>query len=404
MSSSSSEDISGRAHGYVEKLTGEIGVRPAGSQAEFEAQEWAGSLLGAKGLKLEWFDAPFRQPSPFLLQNFISGMGLAAAAETLASGFPWLSLAMPLLVAILPEIIWLIRRNLAPDNGLSANLLVRPAETPVENLDLILVAHADTARARPPSTELWYQWREQSYRTVLRVGLILAVMGLMQAVGFALPPAIPQAARFVAWLMAAVLLIQDLWEQFGARGRFSPGANDNASGMAVVTALAEHLADNPPEIARVGFLFSGAEEAGLFGARQFAAYLAEKEFKGMVVSVDMVGAGWGLRAISSTGTFFRLESDREVLELLERADPEIERFRYERRSGDFEPFVRAGIHAAGIEADGTKRSWRAYHSVGDSLDVIDPEMLTHTINALRQLVWLVDKGKKNFSPQNTQNT
>jgi Zn-dependent M28 family amino/carboxypeptidase len=201
------------------------------------------------------------------------------------------------------------------------------------------------------------------------------------------------AAQAICWLLLVVLLIQDLWEQFGGRGKFAPGANDNASGAAVVAALAESLAVQPPEKARVGYLFSGAEECGLYGSRQFAGYLAGKNFKGMVISVDMVGAGWKLQAISGAGALFRLESDRDVLELLERADPAIERLHYDRRSGDFEPFCRAGIRAAGIEAEGTKRSWRAYHSVDDDLDVIDPEMLTRTISALKQLVWLLDKGK-----------
>ncbi|MHC1781568.1 MAG: hypothetical protein AB9891_02190 [Anaerolineaceae bacterium] len=61
---------------------------------------------------------------------------------------------------------------------------------------------------------------------------------------------------------------------------------------------------------------AGRKERGLYGARKFAAHLAGKNFKGMVLSVDMVGVGWKLRAINGAGTLFRLETNREVLELL----------------------------------------------------------------------------------------
>jgi len=53
----------------------------------------------------------------------------------------------------------------------------------------------------------------------------------------------------------------------------SPGANDNASGCAVVLAVARYLAETPCRTAPVTIAFFDQEEAGLFGARAFAQQL-----------------------------------------------------------------------------------------------------------------------------------
>ena len=53
----------------------------------------------------------------------------------------------------------------------------------------------------------------------------------------------------------------------------SPGANDNASGSAVVLAIARYLKDAPCRKAPVIIAFFDQEEVGLFGARAFAQML-----------------------------------------------------------------------------------------------------------------------------------
>lgn len=53
----------------------------------------------------------------------------------------------------------------------------------------------------------------------------------------------------------------------------SPGANDNASGVAVTLAIARYLRDTPCRKATVIVAFFDQEELGLFGARAFATML-----------------------------------------------------------------------------------------------------------------------------------
>lgn len=386
-----SENISSRAYQILERLILEVGARPAGSIAEKTGHELVADLLKSKGYNITWMDVPFAPQPVFFPFYTLAAIGFAVSAGSLSKA-AWLGLFMPVLVVVMPELIlWLKKRMPAKDK--SNNLLALPANTTLDEIDIIFCTHMDTARGTPTSGEAWYQWRSEVFKTMLRVAVILAILGVMDLVGFLLPAPVVLAAQIITALLVVVLIVQDVWEQVGSAGKFSPGANDNGSGVAVVTALAEYFGEQKLEKLKVGYLFSGAEECGLFGARQFAAYMRENEVKASVLSVDMVGAGWSLKVINQAGTISRFKTNLDLIEMLERANPQIERLTYTRRSGDFEPFCRSGIKASGIESGGTKRSWRAYHSLGDSLEIIDKEMLIQTVETLRQLIWLIEKTK-----------
>ncbi|MDQ3341666.1 MAG: M28 family metallopeptidase [Myxococcota bacterium] len=67
----------------------------------------------------------------------------------------------------------------------------------------------------------------------------------------------------------------------------SPGANDNASGAAVVLAIARYLRDTPCRKAPVIIVFFDQEELGLFGARAFAQTLDPTQTRA-VHTIDQV--------------------------------------------------------------------------------------------------------------------
>jgi len=67
----------------------------------------------------------------------------------------------------------------------------------------------------------------------------------------------------------------------------SPGANDNASGVAVVLAVARYLKDTPCRRAPVIVAFFDQEELGLFGARAFALTLDPAQTRA-VHTIDQV--------------------------------------------------------------------------------------------------------------------
>lgn len=67
------------------------------------------------------------------------------------------------------------------------------------------------------------------------------------------------------------LVLSAHYDHLGTRGgQMFPGADDNASGVAAVLAMADYFVKHPPRHGIVLALFDG-EEAGLAGARQFVA-------------------------------------------------------------------------------------------------------------------------------------
>lgn len=66
------------------------------------------------------------------------------------------------------------------------------------------------------------------------------------------------------------------------------GADDNASGVAVVLEVAARLVKNPPTQTTY-VIFHDAEELGLHGARRTAHWLREQGVSGHLINLDMVG-------------------------------------------------------------------------------------------------------------------
>ena len=103
----------------------------------------------------------------------------------------------------------------------------------------------------------------------------------------AVPPQSPERAE------PAEIVVVAHYDHLGVKGgQLHPGADDNASGVAVALAVARDLQRRPlPVIATPDhFLFTGAEELGLRGARAFvAAPTVPLDRIGAVYNLDMVG-------------------------------------------------------------------------------------------------------------------
>lgn len=171
-------------------------------------------------------------------------------------------------------------------------------------------------------------------------------------------------------------------------GQLHPGADDNASGTAVLMEVARLLKEAKPRRS-ILFLSVSGEELGLFGSRAFVAN-PPVPLKAIVadLNTDMVGRN-GVKTIAvtparipdATGTLTR--DTREIaaelgFTLTDEADE------YWKRS-DHYTFAKAGIPAifffGGMEPD--------YHQATDTPDKVEPEKLANVAELLRRLTLTV---------------
>jgi Iap family predicted aminopeptidase len=144
-----------------------------------------------------------------------------------------------------------------------------------------------------------------------------------------------------------------------------PGANDNASGTAVVLELARVMAarETPYTLTFIGF---DAEEIGLVGSNYYVSQLPDEQRRSIVamINLDMVGVGDASR-VGGTDALVRLaqaEASRSGLTLGVMG---------EGGGSDHASFIRAGVPGLFIHRTNDPN----YHSPNDKAQYIDPANL-----------------------------
>ncbi|ESP93888.1 MULTISPECIES: M20/M25/M40 family metallo-hydrolase [Pseudoalteromonas] len=190
------------------------------------------------------------------------------------------------------------------------------------------------------------------------------------------------------------IVITAHYDHLGTRGsRYFPGANDNASGVAVMIDIARQL--QGMDVNRnIIYVATDAEEKGLHGAKAFVKQLSSTQVH-MNINLDMLDlqrknklyalASRSLQPMKETitSTFastpvkFQLYFSAKIMARRLNA-PQIDWL----RASDHYPFYRADIPFIYFGAGMDKH----HHSVNDSLDKINFEKLTQVSNAITKFV------------------
>ncbi len=274
--------------------------RPSASPGEEAAARWVQSRLGELGLAAEV--EPFR-----FNPDYWTVWGAHAVVVCLAASLVPLgrraAQAGALMSALAAASFWgdlttefhLLRRLLPARS--SYNVLARLPNPNASRL-LIISAHHDA-----PHSGLVFH--PAMFRTMARLlgapreppsalripfAAMLGVAAGAAARGLGMHGKMPGRLLLQGGLLslAFAALMRDI-----GRGQLSPGANDDASGVAVMLALAEALAREPPPELEVWFLSTGSEEGILGGMQAFvehhrAELQARRPF---VLNLEVLGSG-----------------------------------------------------------------------------------------------------------------
>ena len=160
-------------------------------------------------------------------------------------------------------------------------------------------------------------------------------------------------------------------------GFLFPGANDNASGSAVVMETAEAFSRLKRKPKRsVAFVLFGGEEMGLQGSTYFADHIPAPFTKvDAMLNFDMVGEGDGIRCSVSP----KPENLKAILEQADEALHVLGPIRFFRgvgvRGSDFAPFFSKDIPCISFSSNGPHIS---YHQSGDTIYRINPDIMADT--------------------------
>lgn len=164
------------------------------------------------------------------------------------------------------------------------------------------------------------------------------------------------------------LVVTAHYDHLGMMGdsAYFPGANDNASGVALMLSLAKHFAEHPPKYS-MAFIAFAAEEAGILGAKYFAEHplvpLGNIRF---LVNLDLAGTGDdGIRIINSNifkNEFSKICSINDSLRLMPRIHE-----RGPANISDHYPFYEKGVPCFYIHTMGGL-AW--YHNPMDNFEVL----------------------------------
>jgi hypothetical protein len=375
--------------------------RGAGTDAERRAALWLASELrpaarapNRREVGLEPF---WCRPNWALAHGWHVALGIAGSLIAVsAPRVGGVLLLVALLSVIADEVFGVsLGRRLTPERA-SQNVIATSASK--ARIRLIITANYDAGR-----TGLWFRDRLRGTRAWLRrVGapgwlgwvvlalvwlLVVAVLRIQghKGTGIGIAQVLPTAGLVVA----LALLVEQ-----GSAG-FGPGANDNASGVAVAIALARALDAAPPARLGVDIVLQGAADQGGIGLRKFlrARRGSVDATTAVVLGVAASGAGqprWWV----SDGALIPLRYFSGLGRLCEGvASAEGHLGAAGHRGRGYTPALRARIArlpAISVGALDPRGRTPRSHQAADTADAIDPGALDATVQFGLLLVDAID--------------
>jgi len=167
------------------------------------------------------------------------------------------------------------------------------------------------------------------------------------------------------------------YDHLGRMGQstYFPGANDNASGTAMLISMAKYFKENPSHCNILFIAFAG-EEAGLAGSEYFVKYptfqLKKMDF---LINLDIMGSGEeGITVVNATeheAQFTQIQSINEEFKLLS-----IVKKRGPTKNSDHYWFTTKGVPAFFIYTQGPNKNYHDVFDTYENLSFVEYEDIT----------------------------
>ncbi|MGC9332912.1 MAG: M28 family peptidase [Anaerolineae bacterium] len=379
---------------HIHHLAEGIGGRGSCTPAEYQAAEYVAQEmdnLGVTSVKLEPFQA---LPSTYWPYALAFAAALLGTFLAWIPGDRWAMAAASLLNAMgawgmLAETDFAANwmRCLLPRATSHNAVGVLPASGE-SRCAVVLCAHLDTHR-----TPIFYSSR--TWHTLFGALVAAAFVSMAaEAVAYGLGAVLGWDGLRWLGLAASMQVFALLLCLHADRTPFSPGANDNASGVGVVLGLAEQLAREPLNHTDVWLVFTGCEEVAAYGMAAFLDAHAAELGDAVYVVLDQVGVG-RLVYLTADGLILKRKTHPQALGLARQASAALPDVQTTERVGiaytDAAVATKRGLSALTVVAlppSGDEATH--WHQMSDIPNHIDETSLADACAFARQVLHQVD--------------
>jgi len=367
------------------KLAAEIGPRGACTAAEGKAALYIRSRFEERGFEAATQEFFCIDTYSYL---YVIYLGIAFACGILSKWFPYyvapIALAIAVLFAFDLETFPVISRLLP--HKLSRNVI---AETPSAGgkIGMVVVAHYDSARAALSFSPKLVKNFRLSFS--LMIGSIFAVALL--TVSNLVVKAASGGTNLWVWIATLVMCAYMLVPITIMLHReisldYTPGANDNASGVAAMLALADKVSEEESQVPGIMFVATGAEEVGTAGMVEFLKAYGDRIEDALIVNLDNLGVGH-VCYIDCEGMLLGHNSSPVLLwlagKVVEKKKFPVWRTSYRLLSTDATPALARGYQAMSVMAFDDEGMLPNWHWETDTVDSIEMENL----EVVRGFLW-----------------
>jgi hypothetical protein len=413
-------DIS-RLYNYIQKFSF---PRLAGTEGEKKAVELTVETFKEIGFKEKQIEKEHFEFSDFYattLIKLIMILNLTFSLMLVLLSYIHVLFSIPLLAGPAIIILILVRRVKHPEESQfwavyfgdfreATNIFVKiPSKSLPENQagNIVLSAHLDSK-----SQTLKTAWRVVLYRVWLYNGIFLGatyIIGMLLNLELIILPPIHlyfgeieiPLTLFAFYFFIGFISFSNLILLFLNTSNKSPGALDNASGMACLLELSRYFKDNPLENFNLWLCIFSAEELGTMGSREFVNNHEKFFTKKPVfqINIDML-SGRGLSAKKNVVEFFKsfgIFPRKRIAPILEK---------YMAKAASEEGINIQGFHlSVGAHTDTVPfhvRGWEAIdlttrwsakwaHNEVDTPDKVDPGVLKEGCIITRKMALMLDE-------------
>jgi hypothetical protein len=363
--------------------------RSPGTADEREAGEYLGGRLRELGLNIreEHFPAPSTFSWVYLLLYVLPGAAVGVAAYHPGTG---------VVLALVGFLLFYLELEFREVLGhafrwsRSSNVIGRRGQAEDTRQRVVLMAHRDSSKAalnfRPGLVEGFRRSFLGMAGAYLLTPILLAAYAASDAGAFWWLSFLPAGYLL---LSAGFLLHREIANQV------TPGANDNASGVAVVLALVETWVRTPPQRLELWAVITGAEESGTWGVANLLRRHGRELRDALFLNFDNVGAGQ-VHYIDAEGALRPYPASPRLLVAAEtvreqRPDLKVSRAAYRLLPTDATRALAWGYQAMSFLATDERGLLPNWHWLTDTPDGVDPECLRHCHDFAWELVLELDR-------------